>query len=101
MSSIPVIPSPGRAAGAGPTAASVRRPRGVPRALLGLLLGLAAPLVGAAETPASGSPFTPAIEEFVKSFKPGGQDFTGQATTPGAGSGWSSTCRTRSRPAAG
>ncbi len=84
MSSIPVIPSPGRAAGAGPTAASVRRPRGVPRALLGLLLGLAAPLVGAAETPASGSPFTPAIEEFVKSFKPGGQDFTGQATTPSA-----------------
>ncbi|MFO1449826.1 MAG: PVC-type heme-binding CxxCH protein [Opitutaceae bacterium] len=54
---------------------------------MGLLLAFLIPprySATAAEASPPASPFTPAIEEFVKSFKPGGQDFTGQASTPTA-----------------
>jgi mono/diheme cytochrome c family protein/glucose/arabinose dehydrogenase len=84
MSSNPVLSSSEPVAGTVRPGVSALKPRWLLSGLLGLLLSVAAQPGASAETPAPVSPFTPAIEDFVKAFKPGGQDFTGQATTPPA-----------------
>src|SRR5262245_52387455 len=54
--------------------------------LIVFLLGTGAPLAAA---PAAEAPrFTPEIDEFVRSFKPGGQDFAGQAPSLSAEDAW-------------
>ena len=68
---------------AAPSPRSIRAPRWKRRGSIAFLVGLAGLFSVPASAEAADHPrFTPEIQDFVKNFEPGGQDFSGQARSP-------------------